>query len=76
MPKTIIITGDSIPLPKRLAKKWQGAKAMVSEQGVRILPSKTAFNEMLTITSEVGQGVTQKDLDDAIVWARQQKTVK
>lgn len=72
MPKTITITGDSIPLPKRLAKKWRGRRVEVNETGILVVQSDTpdTFGEAVKVFREVGRSVTRRDLDEALRWAR------
>lgn len=73
MPKTITITGDSIPLPKRLAKKWQGRDVLLKEEegALVILPEPPrSLRELLPLLREAGKRITRRDLDEAVRWAR------
>ena len=45
MPRTITITGDSIPLPKRLAKKWRGRRVEFSDEGFFVVKPNDAEAE-------------------------------
>lgn len=41
MPKMLTITGDSIPLPRYLAKRWQGVQVEITESGVFLVNPPT-----------------------------------
>lgn len=77
--KSIVITGNSIPLTKQLAKKWRGARVEFTDWGglfVEPVRSRDTFGEALAVMREVGKGVTRQDLRDAIRWARKQRSTR
>lgn len=73
---TTKIVGDSIPLPKTLAKKWQGKSVRIEEIAGSLIVKITAprsLKEILPLTRKIGRQITRRDIDEAIRKVRQEK---
>lgn len=74
---TLKVKNGMIKLPKEIQKAWKQAAVLVrfSSDTVilkRVQPS--SFWNTWKQMKSVGKGITKKDIDSAIVWARSQPT--